>query len=241
LIHGLPGICSGLILQLIVSLIQAWFHHQPTWAFLILINHLAQVRSMPDHDDYHVIQNQGVHQAVSFLLEHRPVPFHLVIATRADPPLPLAKLRARCAMLELRQADLCFTWQEAADFLKYTMGLQISSEDAARITARTEVLIDGLQMAALSMQIDDISVLFLLGSHHMFAARKSWDDKALKFGLLLYTSVVDQLTAPVMRCSGGLDSSSTSSSIILKARQANLSSCPRPYSAVVIITCSLIT
>ena len=119
-----------------------------------LVNELAQVERpfCLVLDDYHVIQNQLVHQAVSFLLEHRPSSLHLAIATRADPPLPLARLRARSAMLELRQADLCFTTQEAADFLNHTMGLQISSENVARITRRTEGWIAGLQMAAMSMQ-----------------------------------------------------------------------------------------
>jgi len=136
-----------------------------------LINHLAQI----EHpfwlilDDYHVIQDKGVHKVISFLIEHRPEPFHLVIATRADPPLPLAKLRAQSAMLELRQADLCFTLQEASDFLNHTMGVQISSEDINRITTRTEGWIAGLQMAALSMQrTDDISgfINTLTGNHH---------------------------------------------------------------------------
>jgi len=136
-----------------------------------LINHLAQI----EHpfwlilDDYHVIQDKRVHQVISFLIEHRPEPFHLVIATRADPPLPLAKLRAQSAMLELRQADLCFTLQEASDFLNHTMGVQISSEDIHRITTRTEGWIAGLQMVALSMQrTDDISgfINILTGNHH---------------------------------------------------------------------------
>jgi len=110
-----------------------------------------------------------VHQVTGFLLEHRPGPLHLVIATRADPPLPLARLRAKSAMLELRQADLCFTLQEASDFLNHTMGVQISSEDINRITTRTEGWIAGLQMAALSMQrTDDISgfINTLTGNHH---------------------------------------------------------------------------
>jgi LuxR family maltose regulon positive regulatory protein len=75
-----------------------------------------------------------------------------VIATRSDPPLPLARLRARNAVLEVRQSDLSFTAQEAADFLNYTMGLQISFEDIANLTARTEGWIVGLQMAGLSLQ-----------------------------------------------------------------------------------------
>src|SRR4030042_4598722 len=106
-------------------------------------------------DDYHVIQNQAVHQGISFLLEHRPPALHMVIATRADPPLPLARLRARSDMLELRMADLRFTLQEAADFLNHTMGLKVTPEDVARMYKRTGGWIAGLQMAALSMQNTD--------------------------------------------------------------------------------------
>ena len=120
-------------------------------------------------DDYHFIETQTIHDGLSFLLEHAPRHFHLVIATRADPPLPLARLRARSDLLELRLADLSFTLQEASDFLNRTMGLQISAEDVARITARTEGWIAGLQIAALSMQnTDDISgfITAFIGINH---------------------------------------------------------------------------
>jgi LuxR family maltose regulon positive regulatory protein len=119
-----------------------------------LINHLAQ-SSQPlclVLDDYHVIQNQAVHQVVGFLLEHRPASLYLVVSTRADPPLPLARLRARSAVLEIRQSDLCFSTQESAEFLNHTMELQVSSEDIRHLTERTEGWIAGLQMAGLSLQ-----------------------------------------------------------------------------------------
>jgi LuxR family transcriptional regulator, maltose regulon positive regulatory protein len=93
----------------------------------------------------------------------------LVIATRTDPPLPLARLRAKSEMLELRLTDLRFTNQETADFLNHTMGLKITTEDVARITRRTEGWISGLQMATLSMQnTNDVSsfITTFTGSHH---------------------------------------------------------------------------
>jgi len=171
-----------------------------------LINDIARVK----HplclilDDYHVIQSQVIHQAVSFLLEHRPAPLHLVIATRADPPLPLAKLRAKSELTELRLSDLRFTNQETADFLHHTMGLKISSEDITRITRRTEGWIAGLQMAALSMQsTSDVSgfITAFTGSHHYvfdylleeILGRQS--PEIHRF--LLYTSILDQLTGPL--------------------------------------------
>ena len=103
-------------------------------------------------DDYHFIRSQSVHTAVTFLLEHAPETFHLIIITRSDPPLPLARLRARGQMVELRAADLRFTESEAVQFLQEDMGLPLDAESVAVLTARTEGWIAGLQMAALSMR-----------------------------------------------------------------------------------------
>ncbi len=102
-------------------------------------------------DDYHLIQNPLIHQAVGFLVKQHPPSLLLVIVTRADPPLQLAKFRARGEMAEIRQADLCFTIDEAAEFLKTTLGLQLNAEEARDLTERTEGWIAGLQMAGLSL------------------------------------------------------------------------------------------
>jgi LuxR family maltose regulon positive regulatory protein len=119
-----------------------------------LINEIA---SMQDHvvlvlDDYHVIKLQAIHDAMTFLLDHLPPQMHLILATRADPPLPLPRLRARGHLTELRQNDLRFTSDEAAAFLNNVMGLGLSAKDVAALEARTEGWIAGLQMAALSLQ-----------------------------------------------------------------------------------------
>ena len=103
-------------------------------------------------DDYHLITSQVIHDAVTFLVDHLAENMHLVLATRADPPLPLSRLRARGHLTELRQSDLCFTADEAAVFLNNVMGLGLSMEDVAALEARTEGWIAGLQMAALSLQ-----------------------------------------------------------------------------------------
>jgi len=103
-------------------------------------------------DDYQVIDSQSVHEAVVFLLEHCPPTFHLVIATRSDPPLPLSRLRSRAQTLELRGADLRFTEVEAAGFLNEVMGLQLDDRSVTLLEDRTEGWIAGLQMAALSMR-----------------------------------------------------------------------------------------
>jgi len=102
-----------------------------------------------------------VHDAVTFLLEYQPPNLCLVIATRADPPLPLARLRARDQLTELRQTDLRFTTEEAAAFLNQVMGLGLTDEDVAALEARTEGWIAGLQMAALSIQEQEDVAAFI--------------------------------------------------------------------------------
>jgi LuxR family maltose regulon positive regulatory protein len=103
-------------------------------------------------DDYHVIEAEPVHGAIAFLLEHMPPQMHLVIAGRTDLPLPLARLRARGQMTELRADDLRFTSAEATAFLKDVMGLDLSAKDIEALEERTEGWIAGLQLAALSMR-----------------------------------------------------------------------------------------
>src|SRR5438876_3623365 len=96
-------------------------------------------------DDYHVLDAKLVDQALTYLVEHLPPHMHLVIATREDPPLPLARLRARGHLTEVRAADLRFTPSEAAAFLNQVMGLNLSVEDIAALEQRTEGWIAGLQ------------------------------------------------------------------------------------------------
>ena len=130
---------------------------QPPSTESILTTLLNEITTIPDNfvlvlDDYHVIDSKPVDQALTFLLEHLPPQMHLVIATREDPHLPLARLRARGQLTELRAADLRFTPAEAAEFLNQVMGLNLSAEDIAALETRTEGWIAGLQLAALSMQ-----------------------------------------------------------------------------------------
>jgi LuxR family maltose regulon positive regulatory protein len=119
-----------------------------------LINHVAMLPQafVLVLDDYHLITSQVIHDAVTFLVDHLSENLHLILATRADPPLPLPRLRARGHLIELRQSDLHFTAEETAAFLNKVMGLGLSTEDVAALEARTEGWIAGLQMAALSLQ-----------------------------------------------------------------------------------------
>jgi LuxR family maltose regulon positive regulatory protein len=103
-------------------------------------------------DDYHLLDASAIHESLLFFLEHQPSHFHLVLATRIDPPWPLARLRARQQIAELRQSDLRFTDAEAAEFFHRSMQLHLPPEDVAALGTRTEGWIAGLQMAALSLQ-----------------------------------------------------------------------------------------
>ena len=109
-------------------------------------------------DDYHVIDDPDVHAGMTFLLDHLPPQIHVLITTRADPPLPLARLRARGEMVEIRAEDLRFTAEEASIYLNDVMGLGLGSEDVAALEERTEGWIAALQLAALSMEgRDDVA------------------------------------------------------------------------------------
>jgi LuxR family maltose regulon positive regulatory protein len=103
-------------------------------------------------DDYHAIGTPAIHQALAFLLGHLPPQLHLIIATREDPPLPLARLRAKGQLTELRAAELRFTSDEAAAFLATVMRLPLTAEQVAALEHRTEGWIAGLQFAALAMR-----------------------------------------------------------------------------------------
>lgn len=103
-------------------------------------------------DDYHVIDNQSVNHALTFLLNHIPAHMHLVITTRVDPILPLVKLRAKNQLLEIREMDLRFSHAETAGFLGNVMGLNLSDIDVKRLATRTEGWIAGLQLAAISLK-----------------------------------------------------------------------------------------
>jgi LuxR family maltose regulon positive regulatory protein len=114
-------------------------------------------------DDYHVVDTPVVHAGIGFLLERLPPRMHVVIATRADPALPLARLRARGELVEIRAADLRFTPDEAAAYLNEVMGLDLSAADVLALEGRTEGWVAALQLAALSMQGRDDVAGFIAG------------------------------------------------------------------------------
>jgi len=158
-------------------------------------------------DDYHLVQDRQVHDAVAFLLERLPPPpagAHLIIASRTDPPLPLSRLRIRHQLTELRAADLRFTTDEAAAFLNQTMGLALSPQDVAALETRTEGWIAGLQVAALSMQGRQDTAGFIrafTGGHRYvldyLVEEVLQRQPAEVQTFLLQTAILDRLAAPL--------------------------------------------
>ncbi|MDQ1739910.1 MAG: hypothetical protein QOE53_1562, partial [Pseudonocardiales bacterium] len=155
-------------------------------------------------DDYHLVDGPELQAGMAFLLDHLPPHVHLVLSTRADPALPLARLRARGELVEVRAADLRFTREEVAAYLNEVIGLDVAAPDIAALEGRTEGWIAALQLAVLSMQGRDDIAAFIAG----FAG----DDRyvvdylveevldrqpAHVRSFLLQTSVLDRLTGPL--------------------------------------------
>lgn len=123
----------------------------------VLATLVNELDAIPDDvvlvlDDFHAILARDVHDQLSFLLDHLPSRVHLVVATRADPALPLARLRARGELVEVRAHDLRFTSEEASAYLGNALGAAVSAEDVAALETRTEGWVAALQLAALSLQ-----------------------------------------------------------------------------------------
>lgn len=182
---------------------------QPPPIDAILTALLNDITTLPDPfilvlDDYHALDAQPIDQALTFLVEHLPPQLHLVIATREDPPLPLARFRARGQLTELRATDLRFTAAEAAAFLNQVMGLRLSTDEIAALEAHTEGWIAGLQLAALSMhgRSDTASFIQAFTGSHRFVldylveeVLERQPERVRSF--LLHTALLDRLSGPL--------------------------------------------
>lgn len=190
------------------SLLQSDPSLPPTTPLSVLINELQDF-SQPVIlvlDDYQHISSATIHEGMIFLLEHLPENLHVVIATRSDPPLPLARLRGRNRLNELRAKDLRFTSDEAAAFLNQTFGLELTPEQVSALENRTEGWIAGLQMAAISMQGRQDTAQFIevfSGSHRFimdYLAEEVINRQPEEIqSFLLCTSILGRLSDPLCK------------------------------------------
>jgi LuxR family maltose regulon positive regulatory protein len=193
-----------------------------------LVNELEQLRDrlVLVLDDYHLITTTEIHETLAFLLEHMPPALHLLIATRSDPPLPLARLRARRELLEIRAADLRFTPEESGAFLNGVLELGLELEDVDRLHERTEGWAAGLYLAALSLRGhadprtfiaafagDDRHVVDYLGSEVL----RNQPEAVRTF--MLRTSVLERLCGPL--CDAVTDTGG-SAEVLAEIERANL-------------------
>jgi LuxR family maltose regulon positive regulatory protein len=193
-----------------------------------LINDLAQAAAPIALvlDDYHVIDSEPVHASLSYFVDHLPPRAHLIVATRADPPLDLPRRRSRNQVTELRVADLRFTGAEADAFLNARMGLNLPAGDVASLEGRTEGWIAGLQLAALSLRQQS--------DRHAFVAAFAGDDRYIADYLLeeilyrqpaalqtflLQTAILERLCGPLCNAVTGR---ADSAEMLAHLEQANL-------------------
>ena len=203
---ALPGVGTAAQALLNESMGQAAGDALPT----LLINDLAGqgVPLLLVLDDFHLIQNPEIQASCAFLVEHLPGSVYAVLATRTDPPWPLARYRARNRLLEIRAQDLRFTQSETAEFLNRSMGLDLSTENIAALEERTEGWAAGLQLAALALQgaladrgeSDAETFVRAFAGSHVFVAeylieevlkRQSEDTQAF----MLQTSILGRMNA----------------------------------------------
>lgn len=201
----------------------------PQELLIALINDLTEIGAelLLVLDDYHLIHEFAVHDLVAFLLTNQPPGLHVVIGTREDPPLPLARLRARDQVTEIRERDLRFTLEEATAFLNQTMGLGLSAQSIASLASRTEGWVTGLQLAGLALRQ-------LAGAADTFVAAFAGDDRYIVDYLmaevlnrepeslrsfLRQTSILDRLCAPLC---DALTGRNDSQAVLERLESANL-------------------
>jgi LuxR family transcriptional regulator, maltose regulon positive regulatory protein len=215
------------------SIVVALQSPQPPPVEALLTDLLNALAALPERlilvlDDYHVVDAEPVDRALAFLVAHLPPQLHLVIATREDPALPLAQLRARGQLSELRLADLCFDAEEAAAFFAAVMELPLAEAEVAALVARTEGWVAGLQLAGLSLRGRGDTVGFIrsfAGSHRFvidYLAEEVLDRQPLPLQrFLLHTAILDRLCGPL--CDAVVGAPSTPGQATLEAlERANL-------------------
>jgi LuxR family maltose regulon positive regulatory protein len=181
-------------------------------SLVLLINDLAGISDplILILDDYHLIRNPALHQSIAFLLEHTPAQFHVILASRTDPPLPLALMRARGQLVEIRLNDLRFSTEDAKSFVNVGMGLKLSAQSIEALNQKTEGWIAGLKMAALSLReaassgdnerIEDLIASFSGSNRYIldYLIEEVLSQQTVEIrNFLLRTSILDRLCAPL--------------------------------------------
>ena len=204
---------------------------QPPPREVVLTSLLNEVSSVSQPfilalDDYHTIHTPSIHGQIAFILEHQPAQMHLVILTREDPPLPLARLRASGQMSEIRENDLRFLPDECTKFLRQVMGLKLSSQNIADLERRTEGWIAGLQLAALSLHgdVDPEAFIRAFTGSSRFVMDYLVDEvfrrqSAEAQDFLLQTAILERLSGPLCDAVAGR---SESQNMLEALEQANL-------------------
>ncbi len=219
---AVPGVGAG-----VLPVLQS--PHPPMESVLAtLLNDLGAAAEGVDLvlDDYHLADGDAIASDVAFLLEHLPPRVHLVISTRADPALPLARLRARGELVEVRAADLRFTLDEVAAYLNDVIGLDLAAADIAALEGRTEGWIAAIQLAALSLQGREDASGFIAGFAgddryvvdylvEEVLGRQADDVRTF----LLDTSILDRLSGPLCDAVTGSGESKT---VLASLERANL-------------------
>jgi LuxR family maltose regulon positive regulatory protein len=161
-------------------------------------------------DDYHIIRNLAIHRSLSFFIEHAPAQFHLILASRTDPPLPLALMRGRGQLLDIRLNDLRFSNEDANAFLNLGMGLNLEDRAVHALNGKAEGWAAGLQMAALSLQeaavsqdrqrVEDFIASFSGSNRYIldYLIEEILNQQPAEIqNFLLKTSILDRLCGPL--------------------------------------------
>jgi LuxR family maltose regulon positive regulatory protein len=220
-LHDGFGAATGALLQ----------SPEPPPSEVILTTLVNEIAAIPTQfvltlDDYHTIRTPAIHQQLALLLEHQPPRMHLVLITREDPLLPVARLRARGQLLEIRQDDLRFSSQECADFFQTVMGVPVGEEDVAALERRTEGWIAGLQLAALSMHgqadLKGFVQAFAGSSRYVldYLIEEVYERQSAEMqDFLVKTAILDRLSGPL--CDAVVERSG-SQAVLEALEQANM-------------------
>lgn len=192
---------------------------QPLPVEIILSTLINELAALPELlvlvlDDYHTIEATSIHEGLDFMVEHLPAQLRLVITTRVDPPLPLARMRVRSQLIELRSADLRFSQRQIETFFREVMRLTLTAEQVAALDQRVEGWVAGLQLAALALQGQDDTAAFIasFAGDHRYVLDYLGDElldrqpETLQ-QFLLHTSILERLNADLCAAVTGTDNS----------------------------------